>query len=1074
METEVEKDIELGLDEKEQPAPAPQITKTESNVPGQYNAGDVLTPAHSNRISLREVEPVDVQIRDLSVSVDISSSASSLSGLLLRRPRDGDVRPEAKRILHSASASMLAGTLTAIIGGSGSGKTTMLNTMSERITSARMTVGGHTLFNGMKGVNSIRSAYVMQQDILLPTLTVRETLRYSANLRLPLPTTEEERRKVVEEVILELGLKECADTRIGNHQHKGCSGGEKRRVSIGVQLLSNPSVLFLDEPTTGLDATSAFQLIRTLKGLAKKGRTIITTIHQPRSEIWGMFDELVILTKGSPVYSGKAADCIPWFKNLGMDLPPFVNPAEFLIDIAAVDNRTPELETISSERVDRLKSAWMEESHKFFDKKRSSSSEPVTVIRDAQNSTSSLHSPFIRQTRVLTSRTFVTTYRDPLGMAGSLVEAVGMGVMSGWAFFQLGTDQSGIRSREGALYIASALQGYLILMFETYRLSIDIELFDRERNENVVDVLPFLLSRRLARLFTEDLPVPLIYSLIFYWMAGFRAEATTFLTFFSVVLMCQYIAVTFAMTCIAAARNFPAASLIANLGYTVQSMACGFFIQSNSIPVYVRWLKWTAYLFYAFGALCSNEFVGQFYDCPLAGGESNPACAQYTGSYIMSSLGLPNDWLVRPVIVLVAFVVMYYTLAGLGLKYKKVEVGIAKARSQEVDLSTGKEKMTSRSSGEVRTVHIGLEKFALHLDKRSILGRKLPSKTILQPVTASFQSGVLNIIMGPSGSGKTSLLNAMALRLRNSPATRYRTYGDIIFNGSIPSDSVIRSVCSYVCQDDDALLPSLTVRETLQFAAKLRLPSFMTAAQKKQRAEDVLLKLGLKDCADNLIGSDLIKGISGGEKRRVSIAVQILTDPRVLLLDEPTSGLDAFTASSIMEVLQGLANEGRTLILTIHQSRSDLFQQFGSVLLLARGGFPVYSGSSVGMLPHFGSLGFPCPTTTNPADFALDLITVDLQDPAREEKTRSIVQSLIDSWSSGNFIAVQNPTTISTPAELGALIRKSSSFFSAYPILVHRASINFRRQPPLIVARIMQVTGLVCIHNPFLFLLDMR
>ena len=105
-----------------------------------------------------------------------------------------------------------------------------------------------------------------------------------------LPQPERERKKVVEEVILELGLKECADTRIGNNIHKGCSGGEKRRTSIGVQLLSNPSVLFLDEPTTGLDATSAFQLVRTLKGLAGKGRTIITTIHQPRSEIWGLFD----------------------------------------------------------------------------------------------------------------------------------------------------------------------------------------------------------------------------------------------------------------------------------------------------------------------------------------------------------------------------------------------------------------------------------------------------------------------------------------------------------------------------------------------------------------------------------------------------------------------------------------------------------------------------------------------------------------------------------------------------------------------------------------------------------------
>lgn len=1068
MEKDLEKDLELGSEEDEQfngitpPVLAPEATKTKANQSVQYNAAHALTAGQSNHISLSEVDSVDVQIRDLSVSVDISPSVFSLSGVKLKRSRDGEPRPEPKRILHSASASMPAGTLTAIIGGSGSGKTTLLNTMSERITSGRMSFGGHTLFNGMKGVNSIRSAYVMQQDILLPTLTVRETLRYSADLRLPPPTTEEQRRKVVEEVILELGLKECADTRIGNHQHKGCSGGEKRRVSIGVQLLSNPSVLFLDEPTTGLDATSAFQLIRTLKGLAQKGRTIITTIHQPRSEIWSMFDRLVILTRGSPVYSGKVADCIPWFKGLGMELPPFVNPAEYFIDIAAVDNRTPELEAVSSERVARLKSAWAEESNQLYDEK-STYTKPLAVVHQPQTKLSTRHSPFIRQTRVLTSRTFVTTYRDPLGMVGSLVEAVGMGVMSGWAFYHLGLDQSGIRSREGALYIASALQGYLILMFETYRLSVDIQVFDREHNESVVDVLPFLLSRRLARLLTEDFPVPLVFSLIFYFMAGFRADASTFFTFFSVLLLNQYIAVTFATTCIAAARSFPSASLIANLGYTIQAMACGFFIQSNTIPVYVRWLKWTAYVYYAFGALCANEFVGQFYACPYDGGESNPACAQYTGSYIMESLGLPNDWVVRPIIVLLAFVVMFYTLAGIGFKYVKAEMGIAKARTRDEDLSAGKEKMTARSVEEVRTVDIGLDKFALDLDKRAIFGRKLPTKTILQPITANFKAGELNVIMGPSGSGKTSLLNAMALRLRNSPSTRYRPYGDMTFNGSVPSDSVIRSVCSYVCQDDDALLPSLTVRETLQFSAKLRLPSFMTAAQKKQRAEEVLLKLGLKDCADNLIGSDLIKGISGGEKRRVSIAVQILTDPRVLLLDEPTSGLDAFTASSIMEVLQGLASEGRTLILTIHQSRSDLFQQFGSVLLLARGGSPVYTGSAAGMLPHFNSLGFPCPTTTNPADFALDLITVDLQDSSRETATRSRVEGLIASWSNGDFAIANNPTTISTPAELGALVRKTSSFFSAYPILVHRASINFRRQPPLIVARIMQVTGLAII-----------
>ncbi|OCL10550.1 hypothetical protein AOQ84DRAFT_387429 [Glonium stellatum] len=279
------------------------------------------------------------------------------------------------------------------------------------------------------------------------------------------------------------------------------------------------------------------------------------------------------------------------------------------------------------------------------------------------------------------------------------------------------------------------------------------------------------------------------------------------------------------------------------------------------------------------------------------------------------------------------------------------------------------------------------------------------------------------------------------------------------FNGAVPSEQVVRSVCAFVTQEDDALLPSLTVRETLRFAAGLRLPKWMSREEKNRRAESVLLKMGLKDCADNLIGSELVKGISGGEKRRVTIAVQILTDPRVLLLDEPTSGLDAFTASSIIDVLRGLADEGRTLILTIHQSRSDLFPHFGNVLLLARGGSPVYAGPGRDMLPHFASQGFTCPRTTNPADFALDLITVDLQHSTKEAASRAKVRSLIESWSSEKF--PRAPTgSIATPAELGSLARSTAGLRTAFPLLLRRAVLNFSRQPPLLIARIMQVVGL--------------
>lgn len=403
------------------------------------------------------------------------------------------------------------------------------------------------------------------------------------------------------------------------------------------------------------------------------------------------------------------------------------------------------------------------------------------------------------------------------------------------------------------------------------------------------------------------------------------------------------------------------------------------------------------------------------------------------------------------------YVLAFYLGAAFIFKFWNAEIVMARARPSNMDASAGKEKMNESSIEDVRTVTIRLNGFGLNIDKRGL--RKQWTKEIIKPLDADFQPGSLNVIMGPSGSGKTSLLNCMAGRLRDDLSTRYKQFGSMTFNGAVPADDVVHSICSFVTQDDDALLASLTVRETLRYAAGLRLPKWMSKEQKMQRAEQILLKMGLKDCADNLIGNDLIKGISGGEKRRVTIAVQILTEPRVLLLDEPLSGLDAFTALSIVDVLNGLAREGRTLVVTIHQPRSDLFAHFGNIILLARGGSPVYAGPSKNMLTHFAAQGYLCPSHVNPADFALDLITVDLQHAGREAATRAKVRKLIASWNSDMF-RTTHAGAIATPAELGSLAREQSSFIAAYPILLRRAAKNMFRQPDIIIARIMQVVGM--------------
>lgn len=599
----------MDLPAKSQSEAAPEEHQNEKPAPAEHEAAHqqkdetphtasirrVSTTAshHDHGISLRAVEPVSVSLEHLSVSVNEAPNA--LAGIFAKKKAPAS-HNYVKTILNDISADMPSGSLTAIIGGSGSGKTSLLNQMSGRMHGKRLSVSGRTLFNGSEDATQMRSAYVIQQDILIPTLTVRETLMYAAQLRLPSSVTQAERKQLVDEVILELSLKEAADTRIGNHAHKGCSGGEKRRTSIGVQLLSNPSLLWLDEPTTGLDSTSAYQVVKTLRNLARSGRTIIVTIHQPRSEIWSLFDNVVLLSRGKPAYAGTAIECLPYFAKLGHEMPAFTNPAEFLIDVVSVDNRSEEAESAAEERVHRITEAWRDHEDRSLNEKDELGPNSIAVGITQSKKSREDHTSLLQQVRVLTARTWVTTIRDPMGMLGSLVEAISMAVITGWIFLNLDGSLTGIRSRQGALYNAAALQGYLILLYEMYRLTTDIQLFDEERRQNVVSIPAFLISRRLARFFLEDIPVPLVFSLIYYFMCGFRADGGEFLTFFSVVLLLQYIAVTFAMTCIAVSRHFAGASLVANLAYTLQSMGCGYFIQSNTIPIYVRWTKWACYL----------------------------------------------------------------------------------------------------------------------------------------------------------------------------------------------------------------------------------------------------------------------------------------------------------------------------------------------------------------------------------------------------------------------------------------------------------------------------------------------
>ncbi|PBK97301.1 P-loop containing nucleoside triphosphate hydrolase protein [Armillaria gallica] len=1020
-----------------------------------------LTDTHQEKLSFSAVAQVDVQIRRLSVKVN-----TGRRGWLVKKQSVDEEAGVSKSLLTHIDADFPRASLTGIIGSSGSGKTTLLNVLSRRMHSSNLAVHGQILYSNSPSISSITHAYVTQTDILLPTLTVRETLMYAADLRLPASISCAKRAQLVEEIILELGLKECANTPVGDgFRHKGCSGGERRRVSLGVQLLGNPSVLFLDEPTTGLDATSAFQLVKTLQSMAKKGRTIIMTLHQPRSEVFFMLDRVTLLAQGHTLYAGPISDAVSWFEGRLNPIGAHVNPADYLIDAAAIDVRTTETEEAARARVSRLIGVWHEESVRRYPEglaKRETDSTMTLAPRPTVPEP--MKAPVLRTVVTLLSRTLKTSFRDPLGMTTSWIEAVLMGVVVGLVFLQLPDTLAGIRSRQAALYTAVGLQGYLMVMYEVYRLTVvEMPVFDREHGEGIVGVLPWILSYRLAHLLLEDIIVPLIFSAISYFMIGFAPSVSRFFFYFAISLLNHYTSVLFAGLSSAISRNFATATLIANLAFTVYTFSCGFFIQGDSIPIYLRWMKWISQLFYAFTALVNNEFKDRFFDCPSGDARTDPNCITYRGDFIIESLAVPRkDWTAIPVVAMLGFAILYLAIQIILLFMIKVDITILGTKCAADEPKQKNIKVISRAANAVAGVDIDLVDYTLRIRTRG--GKSLE---VLQGINTCFEAGKVNVILGPSGSGKSSLLNLMAQRLQSTLRTTYVAEGDLALNGVVASGEVVRALCSYVMQDDAALLPYLTVRETLRFAAGLRLPGWMSKEEKRQKADEVMFKMGLKDCADTLVGSELLKGISGGEKRRVSIAIQVLTEPQVLMLDEPTSGLDAFTAASIMDVLRQLAEEGRTIITTLHQSSSELFKHFGNVLLLTKGGRVAYSGPACDMLEYMESVGFKCPSAMNPADFALDAVSVDLREAEQEELSRAKVDRLVEAFREQVPRVKDHKRTSGLPLDLKKYEKKMSPLTTSLPILLKRGYLAFIRQTTVPEARFGNVLGLGIVSSLF-------
>ncbi|XP_035433542.1 ATP-binding cassette subfamily G member 4 isoform X2 [Spodoptera frugiperda] len=598
-----------------------------------------ITPAqHRTLTHLPKRPPVDLAFTDLTYKV--------------QEGRKSNV----KTILKSVSGRLRSGELTAIMGPSGAGKSTLLNILTGYKTSG---MEGSITVNGMeRNLSSFRklSCYIMQDNQLHGNLTVEEAMAVATALKLPSATTSADKEEVIHEILETLGLSEHHKTMTSN-----LSGGQKKRLSIALELVNNPPIMFFDEPTSGLDSSSCFQCISLLKTLARGGRTIICTIHQPSARLFEMFDHLYTLADGQCVYQGSTGRLVEWLGSLSLQCPSYHNPASFIIEVScgeygdntgklvrAIDNGKNDIRTgmpfPESKVPDFNNKKAMEESlnkewnkndlsqvqEKFRDGNNTTNGngnlqngilqyaaseiakgEPLVVQMDSEKqdnvevallggegSPRRYATSELTQFWVVLKRTLLFSRRDWTLMYLRLFAHILVGFLIGALYYDIGDDGSKVLSNLGFLFFNMLFLMYTSMTITILSFPLEMPVLVKEHFNRWYSLRSYYLAITVS-----DIPFQaifcVIYVVIVYLLTSQPPVWFRFAMFLSSCLLISFVAQSVGLV-VGAAMNVQNGVFLAPVMSVPFLLFSGFFVSFNAIPVYLRWITYLSYIRYGF------------------------------------------------------------------------------------------------------------------------------------------------------------------------------------------------------------------------------------------------------------------------------------------------------------------------------------------------------------------------------------------------------------------------------------------------------------------------------------------
>nr|GME02540.1 ABC transporter G family member 10-like [Ipomoea batatas]GME18280.1 ABC transporter G family member 10-like [Ipomoea batatas] len=544
-------------------------------------------------------------------------------------------------ILRSVNCEAKDGEVTAIAGPSGAGKTTLLDILAGNMVSSR--ASGHVLVNDqpMKGAHFRRiSGYVTQDEALFPHLTVEETLVYSASFRLRGGKAKE----TVAKLVRELGLEDVGGVRIGSESNRMISGGEKRRVSIGVELVHNPAVLLLDEPTSGLDSAAALHVASLLQSMAKnQGKTIVLTIHQPGFRILELFDKVVLLSHGFVLHNGSLRLLEEKLKSLGHSIPHHVNVLEFAIEVT--DSLEESLE--------------MEET----DDDGRKSEQSFTISPNFKEKHIFLSNSPLKEVLILSRRFCSNIFRSKELFLAKIMQAPLVGVLLGSIFLNAFQHPKEMQLQNQLGFFAFSLTFLLSSNVEALPIFLEERrILMRETSRGAYRISTYTIANTLVFI-PFLLVVALMYAIPIYWLVGLRPGLDGFLYYSLVSWVIFMVGNSFVAACSALVPNFIVG--MSFLGSIIGAffLFSGYFIKKESIPKFWLFVHYLSLFKYPFECFLINEYGGE-YGRSKCVQKVEEGCLMY-GNQLLEQEGLVESQKWTNLVVMLGFVFVYRFLCFL-------------------------------------------------------------------------------------------------------------------------------------------------------------------------------------------------------------------------------------------------------------------------------------------------------------------------------------------------------------------------------------------------------------------------